>query len=108
MKALPWILAGVGVGLVTYFALNQPGLQYATGDPDVEDAADRTAFWGSKQRVSGAGSSVFGKVKEGVGRVTGDDELAGEGAGDQLAGAVKDAAGNVAQAAGNVLHEINR
>jgi uncharacterized protein YjbJ (UPF0337 family) len=108
MKALPWILAGVGVGLVTYFALNQPGLQYATGDPDVEDAADKTALWGSKQRVAGAGASIFGKVKEGVGRVTGDDQLAGEGVGDQLAGAVRDTAGSVAQVAGNVLHEVNR
>ena len=108
MKALPWILAGVAVGLVTYFALNQPELQYETGNDDIEDAADRTAFWGSKQRVSGAGGTLFGKVKEGVGRVTGDQQLADEGAADQVVGAVKDAVGSAAQAVGQTIHELNR
>jgi uncharacterized protein YjbJ (UPF0337 family) len=108
MKALPWILAGVGVGLVTYFALNQPGLQYETGNDDIEDAADRTAFWGSKQRVSGAGGTLFGKVKEGVGRATGDAQLADEGAADQVVGAVKDTVGSAAQAVGQTIHNLNR
>lgn len=108
MKAFSWILAGVGVGLVTYFALNQPGPQYATGNEDVEGAADRTALWGSKQRIAGAGGSMFGKLKEGVGRATGDDQMAGEGAADQLVGAVKDTAGNAAQALGQTIHELNR
>ena len=108
MKAFSWILAGVGVGLVTYFALNQPGSQYATGNEDVEDAADRTALWGSKQRIAGAGGTVFGQLKEGVGRVTGNDQMAGEGAADQLVGAVKRTAGNAAQALGQTMHELNR
>jgi uncharacterized protein YjbJ (UPF0337 family) len=108
MKALPWILAGVGVGLVTYFALNQPGLQYETGNDDIEDAADRAAFWGSRQRVAGAGGRMFGKMKEGVGRVTGDQRLADEGAADQLVGAVKDTVGGAAQAVGQTIHDLNR
>ena len=86
MKALPWFLAGAAVAAVAYFVFNQPGMEYATGDPDVEDAADKTAFWGSKQRLSGAGNSVMGKIKEGAGRFTGNDDLAGEGLGDQLVG----------------------
>jgi hypothetical protein len=41
-----------------------------------------------------------GKLKEGVGRATGDDQLAGEGLVDQIAGAVKDTAGQAPQALG--------
>jgi uncharacterized protein YjbJ (UPF0337 family) len=108
MKALSWILAGVGVGLVTYVVLNQPGPQYATGNDDVEDAADKTSLWGSKQRITGTGASIFGKLKEGVGRATGDDQLAGEGVVDQVAGAVKDTAGSAAQSIGQTMHELNR
>ena len=108
MKALPWIVAGVGLGLAAYFVLNQPGLQYAGGDDDVEDAADRTALWGSKQRVAGAGGGLSGKLKEGLGRVAGNDNLEAEGVTDQAVGAVKDAAGQVAQVAGHALHEVNR
>jgi len=108
MKALPWIIAGVGVGLATYFALNQPGLQYATGNDDVEDAAAETSLWGSKQRLAGTGGQILGKVKKSVGRVTGDDQLAGEGLADQVAGAVKDTAGGAAQALGETIHELNR
>jgi uncharacterized protein YjbJ (UPF0337 family) len=108
MKALPWIFAGVGVGIVAYIALNQPGPQYATGDDDVEYAADRTTLWGSKQRLHGRGGGLAGKLKEGVGRVTGDDQLAAEGVADQLAGGVKDTAGKVAQVAGQTIHDLNR
>jgi uncharacterized protein YjbJ (UPF0337 family) len=109
MKALPWILAGVGVGAVlTYLILNEPGPQAETGWDSVENAANRTANWGSKTRLSAMGSTVAGKVKEGVGRALGDDDLAGEGALDQAAGAVKSVAGDLAQAAGQTIHDLNR
>ena len=108
MKALTWVMAGVGAGIAAYIILNQPGPRYATGDDDVEYGADRAALWGSKQRVYGAGRGLAGKVKEGVGRITGDDELAGEGVVDQAAGAVKDTAGRAAQAVGQTVHDLNR
>jgi uncharacterized protein YjbJ (UPF0337 family) len=108
MKALTWVIAGVGVGVIAYIVLNQPGPEYATGDDDVEYAADRAALWGSKQRLYGAGRGVAGKVKEGVARITGDDQLAGEGMVDQVAGAVKDTAGRAAQAVGQTVHDLNR
>jgi uncharacterized protein YjbJ (UPF0337 family) len=108
MKALAWVIAGVGVGVAAYIVLNQPGPQYATGDDDVEYAADRTSLWGSKQRLSGTGGNLAGKIKEGFGRVTGDDRLADEGAADQLVGAVKDTAGKAAQVAGQAIHDLNR
>jgi len=108
MKALPWFIAGVGVGIAAYVVLNQPGPQYTTGNDDVEYAAGRTTFWGSKQRLSGTGRGLVGKLKEGVGRVTGDDQLADQGIADQVAGAVKDTAGQAAQAVGQTIHELNR
>lgn len=108
MNRLPLILVGVGVGLaVTYLVLSEPGWQSETGWDSVENAADRTWRWGSKSRLSGAATSAAGKLKEGVGRVFGDDGLTDEGIGDQAVGAVKDAAGKVAHAAGETIHELN-
>jgi uncharacterized protein YjbJ (UPF0337 family) len=83
-------------------------MKYATGSDDVEDAAGKTTFWGSKQRLSGKATGMVGGVKEGIGRVTGNDDLVDEGFADQVVGKVKDVAGGVAQAAGNTLHEMNR
>ena len=109
MKALPWIVAGVSAGLVlAYIAMNQPAPQHEGGWDSVEDAADSTWKWGSKARVSGAGTNLGGKLKEGVGRVTGDQDLADEGVVDQAVGSVKDAAGTLAHAASDTLHDLNR
>jgi uncharacterized protein YjbJ (UPF0337 family) len=108
MKAFPWIFVAVSFGVLAYIVLNQPGPQYATGDDDVEYAAGRTTLWGSKQRLAGSGGSLAGKIKEGLGRVTGDDQLANEGAADQLVGAMKDTAGKAAQVAGQTIHDLNR
>jgi uncharacterized protein YjbJ (UPF0337 family) len=108
VKTFAWIVAGIGVGIAAYVVLNQPGPQYATGNDDVEDAAGRATLWGSKQRLYGTGGDLAGKVKEGIGRITGDDQLADEGVTDQVVGAVKDTAGRVAQAAGQTIHDLNR
>ena len=108
MKTFPWIFVGVGFGVLAYIVLNQPGPQYATGDGDVEYAAGKTTLWGSKQRLKGAGGSLAGKIKEGLGQATGDDQLANEGAADQLVGAIKDTAGKAAQVAGQTIHDLNR
>jgi uncharacterized protein YjbJ (UPF0337 family) len=108
MKALTWMIAGVGVGVLAYIVLNQPGPEYASGDDDVEFGADRAALWGSKQRIYGAGGGVAGKVKEGLGRIIGDDQLAAEGVVDQVAGTVRETAGRAAQAVGQTVHDLNR
>lgn len=108
MKALPWIIAGIGFGLAAYFVINQPRPEYATGSDTVENAANRTSLWGSKSRASGKGKSVLGMVKEGIGRAVGSQSLAEDGVDDQIAGDLKDAAGSVAQAAGQAIHDLNR
>src|SRR5207302_5941281 len=109
MKALPWIMAGVGAGIAaTYLIMNQPRLQRETGYDSVEEGAARTFGWGSKARVTGAGRNIAGKAKEGFGRMTGNTELANEGVADQAVGSMKDATGTVAQAAGQTIHDLNR
>jgi uncharacterized protein YjbJ (UPF0337 family) len=108
MKAFPWIFVGIGFGVLAYIVLNQPGPRYATGDDDVEYAAGRTTLWGSKQRLAGTGRGVAGRIKEDLGQATGNDQLANEGAGDQLVGAIKDTAGKAAQVAGQTIHDLNR
>ena len=108
MKALPWIIAGAGVAAAAYILYNTPGPEYATGSDTIEGAARNVAQWGSKRRITGKGTNVVGKVKEGFARVTGDADLADEGVGQQIAGGLEDAAGAVAQAAGKTLHEFNR
>lgn len=109
MKTLSWIIAGVGLGVaVTYLVLNQPSSRYATGSDDVDDAADSTSRWGTKQRLTGTGGSLVGKLKESVGRATGQDDLAGEGVADQVTGTVKDVAGKAANAVGQTIHDLKR
>ena len=107
MKPLHWIVLGVGAAYATYLVINNLQPKYATGTDEIENASHKTAFWGTKQRTSGTAGRIVGKVKEGLGRVTGNDNLADEGAVDQAKGAVKDAVGNVAQAAGQTIHDLN-
>ena len=113
-NAFPWIIAGVGAGIATYLLLReQNGPRYAAasaydaGYDAVNNAAARTDAWGIRQRVAGAGSSVLGKVKEGVGRMTGNDRLATEGALDDAAGQLRNATGTAANAASQTLRDLN-
>jgi uncharacterized protein YjbJ (UPF0337 family) len=107
MKALPWVIAGIGVGAVlAYVMLSEP--QTETGWDSAENAADKAWRWGSKARFSGAGRNIAGRFKEGVGRVLGDNDLADEGVADQFVGIVKSEAGALAQAVGEAIHDLNR
>jgi uncharacterized protein YjbJ (UPF0337 family) len=108
MKALTWTIAGIGAAIAAYIVVNQPGPKYATGNDDVEYAAGRTTLWGSKQRISGLGGGLAGKLKEGIGRATGNEQLAGDGVADQISGGVKETAGRAAQVAGETIHDLNR
>jgi uncharacterized protein YjbJ (UPF0337 family) len=109
MRALPWIIAGVGIGLgVTILLFNESEPDYATGYDGVERAARKTFGWGTKKQAEGKVGSFAGAIKEGVGRLTGDDEMAGEGAVDRAVGNVKDAAGQLGHAIGETIHDLNR
>ena len=48
-----------------------------------------------KDRVEGSGTNLGGKVKEGAGKLTGDEKLKNEGVADQVKGKVKNAVGSV-------------
>ena len=51
-----------------------------------------------KDRVKGSATNVGGKVKEGAGRVTGDEKLKSEGVLDQAKGKVQNAVGGIKDA----------
>ena len=61
-----------------------------------------------KQRATGLGRNIAGRVKEGSGNLTGDPDLADSGVADQVAGNVREGVGKFAQAAGQTLHDLNR
>jgi uncharacterized protein YjbJ (UPF0337 family) len=48
-----------------------------------------------KDRVEGSATNMGGKVKEGAGKLTGDDKLRSEGMMDQVKGKVQNAAGGI-------------
>jgi uncharacterized protein YjbJ (UPF0337 family) len=109
MRALPWIIAGIGIGVgVTILLFNESEPEYATGYDGVESAARKTFGWGTRKRAEGKMGLVKGAIKERVGKLTGDDQMADEGAADRVAGDVKDAAGQLGQAVGETIHELNR
>ncbi len=107
MKQLPWIIAGTAVSLAAYYILNRPSPNYATGYDSVEGAAAKVGNWGTKQRFSGACSSLLGKAKQGIGHLAGDLDLMDQGTADQAIGAVKNSVGKVANAAGQTIHDLN-
>ena len=107
-NAFPWLIAGLAIGAAAVIILSAPETEPSYTDPDVEHAANKVNAWGAKQRVTGTGGSVLGTAKQKIGEVTGNDDLAGEGVGDQALGHIKDAAGKAAGVVGDALHELNR
>ena len=108
MKALPWIVAGIGVGILAYIAFANRELWYVIESDGIEKAARKTFGWGTRQRAAGTGGQVIGKLKEGLGRVSGDGDLAAVGLADQIGGAARGAVGSVAQAAAEMMHDLKR
>jgi uncharacterized protein YjbJ (UPF0337 family) len=51
-----------------------------------------------KDRMKGSATNMSGKVKEGAGKLTGDQKLQAEGKGDQAKGKVRNAAGSIKDA----------
>lgn len=109
MKALPWIVAGVGISAaLIYVIVNAPQPRYSTGDPDVDDFASRAKQWGAKQRTQGVGDSLVGKAKQVFGEATGNYDTADSGAGDQTVGSIRNVAGKAANAVGDAVRDLNR
>ena len=49
-------------------------------------------------RIEGSARNMKGKVKEGLGKITGDAKLESEGKGDQAAGKIQNAVGGIKDA----------
>lgn len=107
MNKFLWVLGGATLAAAVYVVMNQTLGQAAPAD-GVEGAAARLGAWGTKQRVTGAGGQVFGRVEQGAANLTGNPDLGDRGVLDEASGVVKNAAGKVAQAAGNTIHELNK
>jgi uncharacterized protein YjbJ (UPF0337 family) len=58
-----------------------------------------------KDRIEGAGTQAKGKVKETVGKMTGDSKLEGEGKGEKAAGKVQNAVGGAKDAVRDTLRK---
>ena len=57
-----------------------------------------------KMRVEGAGQKMAGKIKEAAGKATGDSKLKADGKADQIVGGVKNALGGAADS----MHQTDR
>lgn len=58
-----------------------------------------------KDRIEGAATQAKGKVKEGLGKITGDEKMKSEGKADQAAGKVQNAIGGAKDAARDALRD---
>jgi len=58
-----------------------------------------------KDRVEGAGKNIKGKIKEGVGKVTGDTKTEAEGQADQVEGKVQNTIGGLKDKAREALND---
>lgn len=55
---------------------------------------------------SGTVDKVTGKIKEGIGKLTGNERLEAEGKADQVKGGVKNTTGNVSESAKGVRDSV--
>ena len=56
-----------------------------------------------KDEMKGAAKDAKGSMKEGIGKATGNDRMAAEGAGERVAGKVQKGVGSLKDAARNAL-----
>ncbi len=101
-------------GTAAYVLLSsERGPQFAEGPADdlsdaVDDFSDEVQSWGTRKRVGGVGNVLGGRVKQGVGRLTGNDDLEGEGLADAAVGHIKNAAGQAAQFVSEAAQDLKR
>ena len=57
-----------------------------------------------KDRVEGAGTNIKGKIKEGIGKMTGDAKTETEGQADQVKGKAQNAVGGARDKARELLN----
>lgn len=103
MSKFMWILGATCLGVAGYlFFTDSLGTRGQSGD-ELDEFGERVGNWGTKNRVTGTGGQLGGKLKQGAGKLTGDDELQSEGMLDEGIGKVKDAAGKAAHAVSDAI-----
>lgn len=61
-----------------------------------------------KEHLKGAADKAKGAIKEGAGKITGNDKLVAEGKADKAAGAARESVGDVKDAARKVGDAVKR
>ena len=61
-----------------------------------------------KEHIKGAAEKVKGAIKEGAGKITGDDKMVAEGKADKAAGAARQSVGDVKDAGRKVGEALKR
>jgi uncharacterized protein YjbJ (UPF0337 family) len=108
MNKFMWILGATCLGAAAYVLFSD---QLATGARQgygANDLGSDVGQWGTKQRVKGSGGVLGGKLKQGFGKLTGDDQTESEGYADEVGGRLKDAAGQAAHAVSDTIAELNK
>ena len=59
------------------------------------EATNNTETVMDKDRIKGSAEQAKGKIKEGMGKVTGDSKLEGEGKADQVKGKIQNTFGSI-------------
>ena len=114
MSKFMWILGVTCLGAAAYVLFSEQlstAPRYATerdGRDELDELGDKASAWGTKNRVTGTGGKLGGKLKQGFGSVTGNSDLEGEGYVDEAVGQVKDTAGKAAHAISDTLSDLKR
>lgn len=106
MNKFIWLVGATCLGVAAYVLLSDIATRDALEMDGADEASARTGLWGTKQRASGLGRQLGGRLKEGAGWVTGDRGLQGEGALDELGGKVQDLAGQAAHAVSGAIDDL--
>ena len=106
MNKFLWIIGAPALGVAAYLLLTDDGsAQTADG---LDEFGARAGGWGTRNRITGTGGALGGKLKQGFGKLTGDEQTESEGYVDEAVGNVKDAAGKAAQGVSDVVSDLNR
>ena len=62
----------------------------------------------NRDELEGKADQLKGRIKEGVGKMTGDADLEGEGLGDQAAGTVQETFGRGKRKVGEAIEDVGK
>ena len=105
MNKFMWILGATCLGVAAYVLIADASANRRAAD-GLDDLSDDVSDWGTKNRVKGTGGVLGGKLKQGFGKLTDDDDLQGEGAVDEGVGRIKDVAGRAAHSVSDAISDL--